>query len=151
MAHKIHHFKDISIVDGELYLEIRMDRFSDQFNRAQYGLDSMVMTSMIRFMPMQAGTFIDITKAQSAALAGSGKVVAGAAPSGQYLYEGNTMVGGRSRSAWAKRGEKKVLNGKSLRYSHHAHPNAQDHWFGAAKASDGKQWIKVTKKTAGGG
>ena len=151
MAYRIHHFKDISVVDSNLHLDIRMDRFSDQFNRAQYGLDSMVMTSMIRFMPMQAGTFIDITRAQSAALAGSGNVVAGAAPSGRYLYEGNAMVGERSCSAWAKRGEKKVLNGKNLQYSHHAHPNAQAHWFDAAKASDSKQWIKTTKKTAGGG
>lgn len=151
MAHKIHHFKDISVVDSNLHLDIRMDRFSDQFNRAQYGLDSMVMTSMIRFMPMETGTFIKVTQGMSAALAGSGMVVAAVPPMGQFLYEGKTMVGERSRSAWAKRGEKKVLNGKNLQYSHHAHPNAQAHWFDAAKASDSKQWVKVTKKIAGGG
>lgn len=126
-------------------------RFEKQFADAQYKLDTMVMTDMVPYMPMQTGTFINVTKAMSSALAGTGTVVAAAPPMGRYLYEGKSMVGERSRSAWAKRGEKKVLNGKNLQYSRIPHPKAQSHWFDAAKAARGDKWVNETKKIAGGG
>lgn len=132
-------------------MEIDLGRFEAQYSKAQYELDNMVMTSMIPFMPMQTGTFINVTRGMSASIAGSGKVVAAAPPMGRYLYEGNVMVGERTRSAWAEKGEKKVVTAKALDYSKAVHPKAQSHWFEAAKAEFGKQWIKKTKQLAGGG
>ena len=141
-------------------MEIDLHRFDGQYSRAQYELDSMVMTSMIPYMPMQTGTFINVTQGMSQAIAGSGKVVAAAAPMGRFLYEGMTMVDDKTGSPWARKGAKKVLVSQfgggtgakpQLQFSHHAHPKAQAHWFDAAKASDGKIWIKKTKQLAGGG
>lgn len=160
MAHKIHHFKEISVVSGDIKLNIKMDRFSEQYNKAQFALDSAVMTSMIPFMPMRDGTFINLTRAESASLAGSGEVCAGAPPQGRYLYEGKTMVDIETGSPWARKGAKKVLvsqytgqtNAKeNLVFSKSAHPRAQDHWFDAAKEKDLKSWVKATKRIAGGG
>ena len=143
----IHHFKDFSIVNGDIRINVDMDRFSDQFNEAQLKLDSMVMTSMIRFMPFQDGTFINETKAQSASMAGTGLVCAGVPPQGRFLYEGKVMVGERTRSAWAELGEKKVVTNKNLTYSN----GRQSHWFEAAEKADKEMWVRVTKKIAGGG
>lgn len=136
---------------GEVTVKLDLSRFEKQFQKAQFELDSAVMTSMIPYMPMQDGLFIDVTMAQSAALAGSGEVCAAAAPSGRFLYEGEAMVGIESRSAWAKKGEKKVTTGKKLDYSKKPHPKVQSHWFKAAKKADGEKWIARAKKTAGGG
>lgn len=141
-------YKDRTI---EGVMEIDLGRFEAQYSKAQYELDNIVMTSMIPFMPMQTGTFINVTRGMSASIAGSGKVVAAAPPMGRFLYEGNVMVGERTRSAWAEKGEKKVVTEKALDYSKAAHPKAQSHWFEAAKAQHGKQWIKKTKQLAGGG
>ena len=44
-------------------------------------------------MPMQTGQFINVTKAMSAAVAGTGKVVAAAPPMGCFLYEGKDNGG----------------------------------------------------------
>ena len=132
-------------------MEIDLGRFEGQYSRAQYELDNMVMTSMIPFMPMQTGTFINVTRGMSASIAGSGKVVAAAPPMGRYLYEGVVMVGERSRSAWAEKGERKVVTAKNIDYSKAAHPKAQSHWFEAAKKEHGKKWVEKTKKIAGGG
>ena len=143
----IHHFKGFSIVNGDIRINVDMDRLSDQFNEAQLKLDSMVMTSMIRFMPFQDGTFINETKAQSASMAGTGLVCAGVPPQGRFLYEGKVMVGERTRSAWAKLGEKKVVTNKNLTYSN----GRQSHWFEAAEKADKEMWVRVTKKNAGGG
>lgn len=135
----------------EIRMMIDLERFEKQFTRAQYELDNMVMTSMVPYMPMQTGTFINVTRAMSAAIAGTGKVVAAAPPMGRFLYEGKLMVGERTRSAWAAKGERKEIVEKNLDFSKHAHPKAQSHWFDAAKRDYGKVWIAKAKKVAGGG
>jgi hypothetical protein len=141
-------YKDRTV---EGVMEIDLGRFEGQYSRAQYALDSMVMQSMIPYMPKQTGTFINVTQGMSQAIAGSGKVVAAAPPMGRFLYEGEVMVGVTSGSAFAMRGEKKVATGERLQYSTHANPKATDHWFDAAKGAHGKAWINKTKKLAGGG
>lgn len=160
MAHKIHHFPEISVVSGDIKVNIKLDRFSDQYNKAQYELDSAVMTSMVPFMPMQDGTFINRTRAESASVAGTGEVVAGVPPQGRFLYEGKTMVDPETGSPWARKGARKVLvsqyKGKTnakenLQYTKHKNPKAQSHWFEPAKKADGDKWIAKVKKIAGGG
>lgn len=147
MAHKIHHFESFSVVTDSVSIEVDLKRLEDNFNRAQYELDSAIMTSMVPYMPRRDGQFINVTKGMSAALAGSGKVVAAAPPYGRFLYEGKVMVGEKSRSPWAKKGEKKVVTGRNLTYS----GGGQDHWFDKAKASDGDNWVELVKSIAGGG
>lgn len=132
-------------------MEIDLERIEKQYSKAQFKLDSMVMTSMVPYMPMDTGTFINVTKAMSASIAGSGKVVAAAPPMGRFLYNGKVMIGERTRSAWAQKGEKKVVTDRNLQYSAAANPKAQSHWFEAAKKQDGKKWIARTKHIAGGG
>ena len=132
-------------------MEIDLNRFEKQYNKAQYKLDSMVMDSMVPFMPMETGTFINVTRAMSAALAGSGKVVAAAPPMGRFLYNGKLMIGEYTLSAFAAKGEKKVVTDTDLQYSKTTHSEAQSHWFEAAKAKDGKKWIAEVKHIAGGG
>lgn len=134
----------------EVDMYIDLARFEKQFTRAQYLLDSQIMTDMVPYMPMQTGTFINVTRAMSAAIAGSGKVVAAAPPMGRFLYEGKVMVGEVSGSPWAKMGERKKVTDRNLQFSTAAHPQAQAHWFEAAKRDHGKEWVRQAKKTAGG-
>ena len=135
----------------EIRMEINLDRFEKQYNKAQFGLDSMVMTDMVPYMPMQTGTFINVTKAMSAALAGSGLVVAAAPPMGRFLYEGKVMVDPETNSPWARKGAKKIVTEKDLQYNKNAHPKATGHWFDAAKKAHGEEWVNYVKKVAGGG
>lgn len=139
---------------------IDLHRFEKQFSKAQYDLDSTVMTDMEVFMPKQDGVFINATKAMSAAIAGSGKVVAAAPPFGRFLYNGKTMVDIETGSPWARPAAKKVLvsqfGGKTnakenLDLSRGINPRAQPEWFEMAKKYYGKVWIRKAKKTAGGG
>lgn len=162
MASKTTHFKGFSIIAGDLKVKLSLSRFDEQYKKAQYQLDGDVMNSMVPFMPMivGSGSFIGSTRAASAAVQGSGQVYAAHAPQGRYLYEGKVMVDENTGSPWAKEGAKKVLvsqyAGKTaakenIEYTHQAHPKAQDHWFDAAKAADGKKWVRRVKATAGGG
>ena len=138
---------------ADIELEVDLSRFDKQYGEAQYILDSRVMTSMEKFMPKVTNTFINVTKAMSAAIAGSGTVVAAAPPFGNFLYEGKVMVDPETNSPWARKGAKKVVTDKNLAYeaSKSSHPDVTDHWFIPAKENDLDLWLKDVKKTAGGG
>ena len=157
---KTTHFKGFSIIAGDLKVKLSLSRFDEQYKKAQYQLDGDVINSMVPFMPMISGSFINTTRAASAAVQGSGQVYAAYGPQGRYLYEGKVMVDEVTGSPFARKGAKKVLvsqyAGKTaakenIEYTHQAHPKAQDHWFDAAKAADGKKWVRRVKATAGGG
>lgn len=159
IAHIKYHYKKKS---KDIYIEMDVDlsRFNKQYGQAQYLLDSMVMADMVPYMPKQTGTFIQVTRGLSAAIAGSGYVYAAAPPMGRYLYEGKTMVDELTGSPWARKGARKVLvsqyKGKTnakekLDISRSNNPDATAHWFDASKQACGQKWIKKTKKTAGGG
>ena len=145
---RIHHFEGFSIKSAGIDIKLDMSRVEDNYNKAQYALDSAVMTSMVPFMPMQDGKFINKTKIESASIAGTGEVVAAAGPEGRFLYEGKVMIGERSRSPWAEKGEKKVVTERKLRYSREG---AQSKWFDAAKKKDCDSWVNTVKNIAGGG
>lgn len=153
MAKKLNYIKPkkhtFKVNDGKMTLDL--SRFEKQFQKAQFELDSVVMTDMKPYMPMQTGTFINVTSAMSASLAGSGIVVAAAPPMGRFLYEGKVMVDPETNSPWARKGAKKVVTDRYLKYNKNAHPKATDHWFEEAKKKHGEEWVAKVKKIAGGG
>ena len=144
-------FKKVSIARDGVKIKLDMDRFSLQFQRAQYVLDGQVMTDMIPLMPHLNGTFIQVTRGASAAIQGSGQVYASYAPQGRFLYEGKVMVDELTGSAWARKGARKVVTDIPLRYTKTHNPEVTDHWFDAAKARNGDRWVAKVKQTAGGG
>lgn len=137
--------------DATIELDVDLSRFEKQYGKAQFVLDNAVMTSMVPYMPHRTGVFINVTKAMSAAIAGSGTVVAAAPPMGRFLYEGKVMIDPETGSPWARPGAKKIVTDKSLNYDKAHHPKVTDHWFETAKKNHGKSWVKAVKKEAGGG
>ena len=148
MASRTFHFKGFSFVQGDIKVKVNLSRFERQYRDAQFFLDSQVMTDMVPYMPHDTGTFINLTRAQSAALAGTGTVIAAAPPMGRFLYEGKVMVDPETGSPFARKGAKKVETERPLTYSN---PKATPHWFDAAKKKHGKSWVKGVKRRAGGG
>lgn len=156
---------DYHFTDGTLSIDANIDlgRIERNIEKAQYFLDSQVMTDMVPYMPMQTGNFIQRTRAMSAAIAGSGKVVAAAPPMGRYLYMGKVMVDSETGKGPMRievspgeyifrfrKGAKLVATDRDLKFSKAANPKAQKQWFDAAKRDHGKEWIKEVKKIAGG-
>ena len=134
-------------------MKIDLSRFEGQYSEAQTELDRMVMTSMMPYMPKRTSTFINVTQGMSESIAGSGKVIAAAPPMGRYLYEGKVMVGVKSKSAFAQKGEKKEVRQppQMLDYYQRVNTRVTDHWFETAKTNHGTAWLRKVKKLAGGG
>lgn len=61
-------------------------------------------------------------------------------PGARYLYYGKLMVSSVTGSAYASKGESKVLTGKDLSYTKSAHPLAGSKWFERMK-TDNKEKI----------
>lgn len=140
-------FPNIRYRNNVVDCNIKLDRIARNINKAQFMLDTQIMNDMKPYMPLDESNFIDRTAAESMAIAGSGVVVAGAAPYGRFLYEGKVMVGVKSRSAYAKKDEKKVVINKPLEYSR---PKAVAKWFEAAKDNHGKSWLRLVNRIVGG-
>ncbi len=156
---------DYHFDDGTLTVDANIDlgRIEQNIQKAQFFLDSQVMTDMVPYMPMQTGNFIARTRAMSASIAGSGKVVAAAPPMGRYLYMGKVMVDSATGKGPMRievspgeyilrfrKGAKLMATERDLQYSKAANPKAQKQWFEAAKRGHGKEWVKQVKKIAGG-
>ena len=152
IAHVAYHYKEVDAGrNATIELDVDLSRFEKQYQKAQFDLDNMVMTSMIPYMPMRTGTFVKVTRALSKSIAGSGYVYAAAPPFGRFLYEGKVMVDGKTGSPWARPGAKKIVTDKDLNYDKSTHPKVTDHWFDTAKKNHLEEWVKKTKATAGGG
>lgn len=134
-------------LDITLKLDIDTDKLKEKGAKAQYWLDSQVMTDIMPLMPMDTGSFINATLAQSQALAGSGIVIAGIGPMGRFLYGGLVMVDPDTGSPFARPGVKKVLTDRPLQF---ARASAVDHWFDVAKESHLSDWVKGVAKFYGG-
>lgn len=161
MSNKIHHFENFSVITDSVEIKVDMSVYDKRFYNAQLALDEAIMTSMVNFMPMDKGSFVARTKGLSAAVAGTGKVFAGAPPEGRFLYEGEIMVDEKTGSPWARKGARKILISKydkksadrkeKLDFSKSAHPKVQDHWFDPAKEQYSQKWVGVVAKKLEGG
>lgn len=142
--------KDVYVKTDRMEADVSFDRQRANVKNAQFMLDTQIMNDMKPYMPMQTGNFIQRTAAESMAIAGTGVVVAAAAPFGRFLYEGKVMVGEISGSAFAMPGEQKVVTNKDLNYYHGAHPEATAKWFEVAKQNHRASWLRLVKRVTGG-
>ena len=151
---------DIHMSGNGVTITVNMDKLNANLNKAQFWLDSQIMTDCEPYMPILTGTFKASTKAISQSLAGTGIVcVAASNPYGRYLYEGKVMVDGATgkgaRPIHLKTGEvifryrkgaKLVPTNRPLTYSN---PSAKPHWFDVAKEAHETQWVDGVKRILG--
>ena len=129
-------------------VEIDLTRISNNIKAAQYALDTQIMADMIPIMPRQTGNFVQMTNARSAAAAGTGYVWAGTPPFGRFLYYGKVMIDPVTGSAYARKGVKKIVTDKDLKFWY---PTAQAKWFEVAKSRNINNWVELVRKTCAGG
>lgn len=151
------HFKDYSIERNGVKIQLNFSKSNQLFHRAQWELDNMVMTSMVPYMPIKTGSFIQRTRTASASVAGTGKVFAAVPPFGRYQYMGKVMVDSVTGKGPMKIptvglrfhiGAKLVATDRDLVYGN---PDATPRWFDTTKAAHGQAWVNKVKKIVGGG
>lgn len=119
-----------------------------QFHRAQVFVDSEMIRRMKRYTPAR-NLFLSEKAPVLGTKVGSGRIYY-LAPYGRYQYYGKLMVSRLTGSAFASRGESKVLTGRDLRYSRLRHPEAQAKWFEVTKQKHKMQILRGAAAIAGG-
>lgn len=143
MSDNMFHFPNFSYVDANFKADINLDRFSRQFTEAQQWLGDRVLEDCKPFMPHLTGGLQQRSHTEE-----GGRKVVFPGPYGRFQYGGKVMVDPETGSPWARKGVKKVLTDRPLKYSN---PQATDHWFDSAKAQHGEYWVAGVKERAGGG
>lgn len=136
------HTDHVSFNHNVISFDLDLSKYGERLKKAQFWLDTQVMIDCEPLMPRQTSTFINITKARSAAMAGSGEVCVGTPPMGRFLYFGKVMVDPVTGSPFARKGVKKVLTDKDLKFWY---PGAQAHWFKIAKEQQKDAWVNLVK------
>ena len=54
---KAKHFKDYSIVKGNVKVKLNLKQYGEKLQKAKRDLDGQIMNNMKPYMPYQAGTF----------------------------------------------------------------------------------------------
>ena len=153
--------KPVTVNTAHVKATINTDVINERLDKAQFWLDSQIMTDCVPLMPLQTGTFIANTRARSAALAGSGYVCVAAPPMGRYLYYGRIM-----RDSETKKGPRRIpiapgeyifrwRRGAKLeptdRYMKYSRPSAVPRWFETAKQNHMQDWTDGVQKILDGG
>lgn len=112
---------------------------TDRFTTVQKFIDSECIRLMVPYTPMRNG--ILMKNAVMGTTIGSGLVVYNS-PYARYQYYGKLMVSSVNGSAYARRGESKVLTNIDLKYDTSRHPKAQKMWFEAMKADKREQILR---------
>jgi hypothetical protein len=151
---------DIHLSGNGVTINVNMQKLTADLNKAQYLLDSQIMTDCLPYMPVLTGQFKAATIAESQSLAGTG-IVCVAAPwvYGAFLYRGvryvNSKTGKGARPIKLPTGEIKfryplgahlVPTNIPLTYTN---PQAKAKWFEVAKEAHETQWVELVKKTVG--
>lgn len=137
------HFEKISIVHGDIRVDIDFSRYEVGFAKAQWWIGEQVLQDCRAVMPMLTGSL----QQRSHTEYGGTKVVF-PGPYGRFQNGGLVMVDPDTGSPWARPGAKKVLTDRPLQYSR---PEAVSHWFDEAKARNGEYWIRKVKEIATNG
>lgn len=125
--------KPLQTIYRELGLEER--------GKVQQFLGKTVADNLKKYVSLKSGTQKDSVNPIN-----GGKQVIINVPYAQFQAGGKVMVGVKSRSAWARRGERKVVISKDLKY--HSDRLRGSHPFERMKADKGQSILNQTAKEA---
>ncbi len=130
-------------LNGHLYVkptnQILQDHGLQDMGPVQKFIDSELIRLMGPYTPMRNGMLEK--SATLSTVIGSG-LVQQHTPYARYQYYGKLMVSSVTGSAWASKGESKILTDKDLEYSKHQHPMAGKMWFERMKADRKEDILK---------
>lgn len=118
---------------GSVTIAVNIDRFTEQYRKAQLYLGNQVLTDSDPYVP-----FIQGMLRNSGTVENGGRSVVWRFPYARYQYMGFAMEGRAP----------KVVTDRPLQYST---PGTGARWFEQAKSANRETWIREVRKIAGGG
>lgn len=136
--------KDKTVYNGEFGAALKWDSSfgknkTETFSLVQQYVDQQCIQLMRQYTPSRNN--ILVKSVTLGTVIGSGEIRY-ASPYARYQYYGKLMVSSITGSAFAARGESKVLTEKDLVYNKARHPLAQRLWFETMKHNHKEQILR---------
>lgn len=118
-------------------------KMENRLEEMQKAVDNEILDRCAKYIPFRDGTLDRMGK--MATKIGSGRIVY-PGPYARFLYHGKVMIGERSNSPWAKKGERKILTNRDLTYN--GAPVRGAKWFDRMMAAEKNAIIQTAAKAA---
>jgi len=128
------HFKDFSYQKAQFKADIHFSVFNENFAKAQMAFGEMLLESSRAVMPIRTGAMRQLAHTEA-----GGRLVIFPGVYTRFQWGGKVMVDPVTGSPWARKGAKKVLTDRPLKYGD---PNATDHWTDKVWATSGEAILK---------
>lgn len=112
---------------------------ANRCDRAEHVVAQQVKKDTEPYVPMLTGSLKNLARVV-------GNTVIYPGPYARFLYYGKVMVDPNTGSTYAPLGGTKVVTDRDLVFTTDFHPQAQSHWFEAAKAQNEDKWLRVAQK-----
>jgi hypothetical protein len=124
---------------GNISVSVKSNVLENRISKAQKDFTNQIMIDCNDYVPFRQGILSNSVHVEN------DKEIVWNGPYARFLYYGKVMVDERG-STWARKGGKKHVIDRDLKYSKEGHLNAGSFWFERAKKVYQDNWIKLAKK-----
>lgn len=140
--------RQVETANGKIKAELTWNKgfgneYTKKFTKAQKYVDNAVLRLSEPYVPFLTGTLVKSGILGTEIGSGEVKYIA---PYSKFQYYGKVMVGVKTGSAWAQRGEKKITTNKDLKY--HGGGLRGSYWFERMKADKKDEILKGARRIA---
>ncbi len=123
---------------SKTYVKLNLGKFKQATEKARLELAKIIVQDTKQFVPHEKG------KLEKATIVNNGRRIIYSTPYARFLWHGKLMLAPNG-SSWAKRGEKKHVVNKDLKFNQSVNPYAGKYWFLQAKDKYLDKWAKDFK------
>ena len=123
---------------SKTYVKLNLGKFKQATEKARLELAKIIINDTKQFVPHDKG------KLEKAEIVNNGRQIIYSTPYARFLWHGKLMLAPNG-SSWARKGEKKHVVNKDLKFNQSVNPYAGKYWFLRAKNKYFEKWINDFK------
>lgn len=124
---------------SKTYYKLNLGTFNQKIDNALPKLARIIIDDTKPYVPHKNG------RLEKAIVRNDGRQIVYKKPYARFLWHGKLMLAPNG-SSWAKRGEKKHVVNKDLKFDQSINPFAGKYWFIRSKNSNLNKWVYDLKK-----
>lgn len=119
---------------SKTYYKLNLGKFDKITEQARYELAKIIIKDTTPYVPHEKG------RLEKAIIRENGRQIVYKKPYARFLWHGKLMLAPNG-SSWAKKGEKKHVVNKDLKFNQAVNPFAGKYWFIRSKNSNLNKWV----------
>lgn len=123
---------------SKTYYKLNLGKFDKITEQARYELAKIIIKDTTPYVPHKEG------RLEKAIIRENGRQIVYKKPYARFLWHGKLMLAPNG-SSWAKKGEKKHVVNKDLKFNQSINPYAGKYWFLRSKNNNLNKWADDLK------